>query len=181
MMPFLVLAEVPPSGPVEEIARKFGVDWVHLGAQTISFCIVCFLLYRFAYRPVLAMLDQRRKQIAEGLASAQKMKADLAAADKQREEILRQANVQADKLIAEARAAAEKLLQRQTQAAGAAAEQILAQARAAAVRDRDRIFVELRRQVGHLVVETTAAVAGKVLSDDDQRRLAEETAKYVSA
>jgi F-type H+-transporting ATPase subunit b len=176
----LLLAEEGRTGRAAEIARTFGVDWIHLGAQVISFCIVCFLLYRFAYRPVLAMLEQRRKQIAEGLSCAEKMKADLADAEQRREEILHQAGAQADKIIAEARIAAERLLQRETQRASAAADQIMAQAREAAVRDRDRIFVELRHEVGHLVVETAAAVTGKVLSDDDQRRLAEETAKYVS-
>lgn len=181
MMALLLLAEEGRTGRAAEIARTFGVDWIHLGAQLISFCIVCFLLHRFAYRPVLAMLDQRRKQIAEGLSNAEKMKAELADAEKQRDEILRQAGVQADKIVAEARIAADRLLQRETQQASAAADRILAQAREAAVRDRDRIFVELRHEVGHLVVETAAAVTGKVLSDDDQRRLAEETVKHVTA
>ena len=62
------------SGRVEQIARTFGVDWPQLIAQIISFCIVCLLLYRFAYRPVLTMLDERRQQIAQGLANAEKIK-----------------------------------------------------------------------------------------------------------
>ncbi len=52
-------AQVGGSG-VERIATTFGVDWSHLLAQIVSFCIVCFILYRFAYRPVLKMLEVRR-------------------------------------------------------------------------------------------------------------------------
>ena len=50
-----LLLQAEPTGQMETIARTFGVDWSHLTAQIISFSIVCALLYRFAYRPVLAM------------------------------------------------------------------------------------------------------------------------------
>ena len=43
-------------GQLGEVARTFGVDWPHLGAQIISFGIVCFVLYKLAYKPILAML-----------------------------------------------------------------------------------------------------------------------------
>ena len=83
------------SGPVERIATTFGVDWPHLIAQIISFCIVCFLLHRFAYQPVLKMLEERREQIAQGLANAEKIKAELARTEAQRQEVMVQANAQA--------------------------------------------------------------------------------------
>ena len=91
------------SGQVAEIARTFGVDWPHLGAQIISFCIVCAVLYKFAYRRVLAMLEERRQQIAQGLANAEKIKAELARTEAQRQEVMAQANAQAAKFIEEAR------------------------------------------------------------------------------
>ena len=50
---------------VKQIADTFGVDWPHLIAQTISFIIVCIFLYKFAYKRVLAMLEERRQRIAE--------------------------------------------------------------------------------------------------------------------
>jgi F-type H+-transporting ATPase subunit b len=176
-----LLAEEVRVGRAEEIARTFGVDWPHLGAQIISFCIVCALLHRYAYRPVLAMLQQRQQRIADGLANADKIKADLAQTDVRRHEILCQANAQAEKMVEEAHAAAAHVLQRETQRATAAADQILARAREAASREHERMLAELRREVGHLVVETTAAVTGKILTNEDQQRLAEETAKYVTA
>ena len=53
MNALVLLATIEDGGKVEEIARTFGVDWSHLIAQIISFSIVCFLLHRFAYKPVL--------------------------------------------------------------------------------------------------------------------------------
>src|SRR5215469_18073081 len=118
----ILLAQAGGGGPVEEIARTFGVDWPHLIAQIISFGIVCALLYKFAYRRVLAMLEQRRQQIADSLANAEKIKAELAKTEAQRQEAMAQANAQATKLIEEARAAAARVQEQETQKAIAAAE-----------------------------------------------------------
>jgi F-type H+-transporting ATPase subunit b len=181
MNPFILLAEAGGGGPVQEIARQFGVDWSHLFAQIISFGIVCALLYKFAYRRVLDMLDQRRQQIAEGLANAEKIKAELARTEARRQEVMMQANAQATKLIEEARAAAARVQEQETQKAITTAEQIIAKAREAAEQDHIRMLAELKREVGRLVVQTTATVTGKILTPEDHRRLADETAKTVAA
>jgi F-type H+-transporting ATPase subunit b len=167
-------------GPVQQIARTFDVHWSQLIAQIISFCIVCALLYKFAYRPVLAMLEQRRQQIEEGLANAEKIKTELARTEAQRQEVMTQANAQSTKLIEEARAVAARVQEQETQKAIAAAEQIIAKAREAAAADHARMLVELKREVGRLVVQTTATVTGKILTPEDQKRLAEETAKELA-
>lgn len=181
-MILLLLLQAPPGGgQVEEIARTFGVDWPHFLAQVISFAIVCAVLYRFAYRPILAMLAVRREQIAQGQANAEKIKAELERTEAQRQEVIAQANAQASKLIEEARAAAARVQQEETRKAVAAAEEIVARAREATAQDQARMLAELKREVGRLVVQTTAAVAGRVLTAEDQQRLAEATAKRLSA
>jgi F-type H+-transporting ATPase subunit b len=177
----LLLADASGGGQFEQIARTFGVDWPQLIAQIISFCIVCALLYTFAYRPVLAMLGERRRLIAEGLANAEKIKADLARTDAHRQEVMAQINAQATKMFEEARAEAARVQQQETQKAVAAAEQIMVKARETAERDHKRMLAELKREVGRLVVQTTAAVAGKVLTPEDQHRLDEETAKQLAS
>ena len=165
----------------ERIVTTFGVDWSHLLAQVVSFCIVCFILYRFAYRPVLTMLEVRRQQIAQGLANAEQIKAELARTEAQRQEVMAQANAQANRFIEEARAAAARLQEQEIQKAIAAAGQIMIKAREAAAQDHDRMLAELKREVGRLVVQATTVVTGKILTSEDQRRLAEETARQVTA
>src|SRR6185436_11851635 len=93
-------------GQIAQIARTFGVDWPHLGAQIISFGIVCAMLYKLAYRPVLAMLEERRKQIAQGIANAEKIQAELDRTESQRREVMAQAQVQAAQFVENARGAA---------------------------------------------------------------------------
>jgi len=179
MNALVLLAEAEGGNQIEQIARTFGVDWPHLIAQIVSFAIVCFLLYRFAYKRVLKTLETRRQLIAQGLANTEKINAELAKTEAQRQEVIAQANAQANKFIEEARRAATRLHEQETQKAIAAAEQIIVNARAAAAQDHDRMLAELKHEVGRLVVQTTAVVTGKILTADDQRRLAEEAASQL--
>ncbi|HTY84522.1 MAG TPA: F0F1 ATP synthase subunit B [Silvibacterium sp.] len=181
MNPLILLAAAQSGGQVQQIAQTFGVDWTHLIAQIISFSIVCFLLQRFAYKPVLRMLEDRRRQIEEGIANAKKIADDLAQAEKRREEMLTQTNDQIAKLIEEARASALKVKDEETQKAIAAAEQILAKAREAAQQDHSRMLADLKRELGRLVIQATTTVTGKILTPEDQRRLDEETAAQLAA
>ena len=160
---------------------KLGIQWQQLLAQTISFSIVLFFLWRFAYRPIFAMLEARRDKIAEGLANAEKIKAQLAKTETDRQAVLAQAGDLADKMIEEARAAAARVREVETQKAIAAAEHIIAKAREATAQDHTRMLDELKREVGRLVVQTTTTVTGKILTPEDQRRLAEETEKQLTA
>jgi F-type H+-transporting ATPase subunit b len=164
---------------IEEIARTFGVDWPHLMAQIVSFGIVCAVLYYLAYTPILKILAARRQQIADGLANANKIKAELARIEAERHVILAKAGEDGKQLIEEARAAAARVQAEETRKAIAAAEQVLVRAHEATERDRARMLADLRREVGRLVVQTTATVTGKVLTPDDHRRLAEETARQL--
>ena len=177
----LLAVQVVNTERPERIVTTFGIDWPHLLAQVASFCIVCIILYRFAYRPILKMLEVRRQQIAQGLANAEQIKAELAKTEAQRQEVMAKANAEATKFIEEARAAASRLREEETQKAIAAAEQIMAKAQEAAAQDYARMLAELKREVGRLVVQTSATVLGKILTPEDQRRLAEETVKELKA
>jgi len=181
MNALLLLADAESSGQIQQIAATFGVDWPHLISQMISFSIVCALLYLFAYKPVLRMLAQRRELIAQGLANSEKIKAELAKTETQRQEVMTRASAEATKFIEEARGAAARFQDQETQKSIANAEQIIARAREAAAQDHARMLAELKQEVGRLVVGTTAAITGKILTAEDQRRLSEETARVLSA
>ena len=89
-----------------------------------------------------------------------KIKTELARTEVERHKILTQAGDQANKLIDEARQAAARVRETETQKAIAAAEQILVKAREAAAQERTQMLAELKREVGRLVVQTTATVTG---------------------
>ncbi|MES2571994.1 MAG: F0F1 ATP synthase subunit B [Verrucomicrobiota bacterium] len=182
MTNFLFLAA---EGGVLDMARAtattFGLNWWLFISQCISFLIVAFLLQKFAYKPILDVLEERRHRIAEGLENAKLSQQQLADAQKTSNEIIGKANADAQKMIEEARASAKALAEKQAQTAIAEAEQIVARARQATVLERDQTMLDLRKEISRLVVDTTAKVTGKVLTEEDQRRLSEDASRAIAA
>ena len=165
---------------VTETADSFGFDVKIFLSQVISFVIVALLLKQFAYKPILAVLEERRQRIAEGLLNAEKIKEQLAEGEQRQKEILAAANATAQKMIDEARSSAGAIAERKQQEAIVAAEQILAKAREASALEHERTMSDLKRELGRLVVDTTAKVTGKVLTSEDQKRLQEEASRQVA-
>ena len=164
-----------------ETLDTFGWNPKLFFSQVVSFVIVALLLRKFAYKPVLTILEQRRQQIAEAQANSDKIRQQLAEAEQRHAEILGQANAQAQKMIDEARESAAFVGERKQQEAVAAAEQIMAKAREASAIEHERTMTELKRELGRLVVDTTAKVTGKVLTAEDQKRLQEEATRQVAS
>lgn len=165
---------------VKDTAETFGWNLKLFLSQVISFVLVALLLRRFAYQPILNVLHERRDRIAESLRNAEKIKQQLAEAEKHHAEILAKAHAEAQKMIDEARESSAHLADRKLQEAIVAAEQVMARAREASALEHERTMAELKREVGRLVVETTAKVTGKVLTSEDQRRLQEEAARQLA-
>ena len=180
MHSWTVFAMAQSGGQAESIATTFGVDWPHLLAQIVSFSVVCAVLWALAYKPILKMLAARREQIATGLANAEKIKAELARIEVERRAVLAKADTEGRQLIEDARAATARLRADETRKAVAMAEQIVDRAREAAERERAQMLAEVKHEVGRLVVQTSAAVTGKILTPEDHRRLAEETARQLA-
>src|SRR5437764_8683604 len=109
MNALIIVMTANPNGQLQQIANTFGVDWPHLVAQVISFSIVCVLLHRFAYKPVLKMLEDRRQQIAQGIADREEIRIELQRAESERHRIILQADGKATQIVEEAQAPAARL------------------------------------------------------------------------
>jgi F-type H+-transporting ATPase subunit b len=163
------------------VGKTFGFSTWAFVAQVLSFSIVCAALYKYAYHPILALLEERRRKIEFSYKEAAAIKVQVADAERRASEIVVQASSGAHKIVEEAKVAAQQFQDKQMQQAKLDAEALIAKAREATQRDYDRMLAELRGEVARLVVETTAKVSGKVLTDADQRRLVEEANREIAA
>lgn len=182
--PFFLAAAAAPDaggGMVQEIAKTFGWTPQLFFSQVVVFLIVAFLLKKFAFKPVMAMLEQRRQTIEQGLKHAEQMKQELAQAQAKAQEVIGQAGAQATKIIEEARAAAAKVQEAETQKAIAAAAELIAKAKEANALELARMKTELRAEIGRLVVDTTAKVSGKILTLEDRQRIAGDAVRDLAA
>ena len=166
---------------MDQLLTQFGVTWPKFIAQVILFLMVYAILKKFAFGPVIAIFEQRRRTIEEGQANAEKIKKQLAESEIRCQEILRKANTDAQRIIEEARTASDVQTQKHLQQSIKDAEGIITKARETVELDRARMVAEVKKEMLHLVVDTTAKVAGRVLTDADQERIAGETTKQLAA
>lgn len=152
----------------------FGVNTPFFIAQLVNFIIVLIVLKKFAFAPIQSMLEQRRKRIAEGEDKLKRIEQQLADSEKRTQEAIDKANADAQRLIDEAKESAASLSEKKAQEAVASAQQILAKAEEAAKAERIAMTSELKKEFGRLVTTTTANVTGKVLTEEDQKRINEE-------
>jgi F-type H+-transporting ATPase subunit b len=158
------------------ILETFGFDWPKFIAQVIIVLVVYAILSKYAFGPVLAILEARRKRIADGEANLEKIAAELGKAEENVQVMLSKANADAERLITEARESAEAVRGQKTQEAIKEAQQIIEKAREASKLEHESTMSELKRDFGRLVIDATSKVTGKVLDDKDQKRINEETA-----
>ena len=160
--------------------HDFGISWPGIAAQVLNVGIVVFILWKFAFKPVLATLDERQAKIASGLQYAEEMKAKLEAAQQESAASAKRAQIEASRIIDEARKAAKEFLDKQSQETAAKANDILAKAQQAIELEKKKMLAEARTEIARLVVVTTQRVLAKELTDADRSRYNESAAKELT-
>ena len=184
--PLLILAQaaVAPAEAatgITKITQDFGISVPFILAQIVNVLVVAFVLWRFAFKPVLATLDERQKKIAAGLQYTEDMKAKLEAIQQESVASAKKAQVEATRIIDEARKQAKEFLEKQTQESAAKANDILVRAQQVIELEKKKMLAEARTEIARLVVETTQRVLSKELSDADRNRYSESAASELNS
>jgi F-type H+-transporting ATPase subunit b len=159
---------------IADVPKQLGVDAPKLIAQIITFLLVYWILSKYAFGPVTGILEARRKRIEDGEANLAKVKQDIANSSTTAAEIRAKAEADATRIVKEAQDAANAVKESRTQEAIAEAASIVSKAREAASMEHDRMLAELKGEVGRLVVGVAGKVTGRVLNDDDKKRINSE-------
>ena len=162
------------------ILDTFGLAWGPFFAQFIIILVVYAILSKYAFGPVLAMVEARRERIAEGERNLKDIETQLATAEEKVQGMLDDANADAERLIGEAKESASVVREQKTQEAIAEAQNIIEKARAASKLEHEKTMAELKSDFGRLVIDATSKVSGKVLDESDQKRINQETAEQVA-
>lgn len=159
------------------IFKDFGVEPVLLLAQAINFLILLFVLKKILYKPILKVLEDRKKRIEESLLQAEQIKAELEKAEQSRREIIKEASERSNLILEESKQGAGKLITEARQFAKKEAEIILHRTEEALAAEREKMRKELEKEVVSLVVTVSAKVLGKVLTQDLNKKITNETIK----
>ena len=176
----LVLAAAVDQAAQPNILEKFGVEWKYVVWQIVSFLIVLAVLYKFGIKPVTATMEERNRKIEAGIRHAEEMQAKLAAAQAESAGIVKKANLEATRIVDEARKSAKDYLDRQTQDATAKANELLTKAQQAIELEHKKMLADARTEIARLVVTTTERVLAKKLTDADRASYNEAAARELA-
>lgn len=165
---------------ISSIAGQFGVQWNLLIAQIINFVLVAYLLYHFAFKPVLKTLEERQKIISQGLLYTEEMEQRLKETQAQKTEIIHQANLEKKEILEKAREQAKDYTEKQSQDALAKVDYIIKKADEAIALEKQKMLQSTRSEIAQLVISTSEKVLQKNLSKEDQSRFIETTTKELA-
>lgn len=156
---------------MSELISKLGIDWRLFLAQVVNFCILLFLLKKFAYKPILAMLAKRRHEIEKGIELKREAEETLKNADKLRDQTLQQARVDSLAMVNEAEQAAKK---RQEEIIGEAAkksEAIVHDAKRVIAQEKALMGEEVYGQAHELIQKGLVKVLGRMPHQERDNQL----------
>ena len=147
--------------------------------EVVSFAILFFVLYKYAFPPILETLEARERKIKESLDQAERSRAEAERKLRDYEAKLQAASKEAEALLAAAKDRAQRLMEENEQRMMTEAERIKGDATREIDQERRRAVQEIRAQTTDLALAVAEKVIGRALNEADHRRLADDALRAV--
>ena len=135
----------------------------------LAFLILFFILKRTAWKPILKSLNEREKGISDSLATAERVKAEMAQLKSENEALLAKAREERASLLKEARETKDKIINEAKDQAKLEASKIITDAQAAIEQQKMAAITEVKNQVGNLVIEVSEKILRRELSNKSEQ------------
>ena len=136
---------------MNEALKSLGIDLSGLIAQGVNFGILLIVLWKFAYKPVLKMLDDRAAKITENVKNGEKIEKELAETEKTKTSLLKKAQIESDQIVNDARTKAKGIEKDATAEASAKAAKIIEDAEITAKKEKEQILDDVKNDIAKLV------------------------------
>ncbi len=160
-----------------EILNEFGIDWKLLVAQIVNFAILLFILKKVLYKPVLAMLEERKNKIAESMKQAESIEKRLEKIEAEREKTIQQASAEAMKMLEDATKTSSQIIEEARDIAANELAGVVTKARSQIESDRAKMHEQIKEELAGLVAAAMTAVYSKKLTKADQEEIVKSTLK----
>jgi F-type H+-transporting ATPase subunit b len=135
----------------------------------LAFLIVLFILKKFAWKPILKGLDDREKSIASSLDTAEKLKLEMAQMKSENEDLMAKAREERATMLKEAKETRDKMIAEAKEQAKAAGAKMIADAQAVINQQKNAALVDLKNQMGNLIVEVSEKVIRRELANKPEQ------------
>ncbi|MFM7661578.1 MAG: F0F1 ATP synthase subunit B [Bacteroidota bacterium] len=147
----------------------------------LVFCLLLFVLTKFAWKPILKMVNEREQKISEALDLAEKTKAEMQAMQSENEALLKEARAQRDSMLKDAKNVSDKMIEEAKEKAKSEAQKIVNSAKDSINSEKLQAMNELKTHVAGLSLEIAEKIIRTELSSDDkQKALAEKMADDIN-
>jgi len=152
-----------------ELLSKLGIDWKLLIAQIINFLVLMAVLYKFLYKPVLKMLDDRKEKIDKSLKHAEEIEKNLFKSEADKAKVLQEARNEAGKILAAAKEMSEKIREDLSNKAKMESLAILEQGKKQLATEKDLMFKEIKGEVANMVKIAAEKILKNTGADVDKK------------
>lgn len=166
---------------ITKIVSDFGINLPGILAQIVNFTIVASILWWFAFKPVMAAIQDRQEKIQAGLKYAEEMKAQLAAAQQQSAVLIKNAQLEADKIIEEVRRTSKELAEKAQRESTERSNALIARAQQTIELEQKKMLADARSEIARLVIATTERVLAKRLTEADRSSYNETAARELTS
>jgi len=137
---------------------------------TITFLLLVWVLGKFAWKPILQSIEKRNEEIAQALATAEKIKQEMAQMQVEKEKFLEQARAERDQIIEEARKMSKKLIEDANEKAKAEAQRIIDSAYESIENQKKEIATELKNEVALIALQIAEKIVEEHFKDNDKQK-----------
>ena len=162
---------------MDALISTFHIQWQLLLAQMVNFAIVLFVLWKFAYKPILKTLNDRTTKIEKGVKDADEARKKLEEVSIEEKEILKHARIESQEIIKKAEDTAKKEAENISIEAKKQTEKMIADAQKAIEQEKGKMMAEVKSEIAGLVVSATEKIIGEKMDEKKDKELIEEVIK----
>lgn len=166
---------------MEKILSDFGVNPVLLLAQIVNFLVLLFILQKLLYKPILKVLDERKRRIEESLSNAEKIQKELEETEANRAKIMDEAIEESKRIIAEATAQGNVLMQESQAKAKEEMEVMMTQGMQMIAGEKEKMKTEVKSEVASMIQMSLEKVLGSALDQKTHNKLVEDAVKTIKS
>lgn len=162
-----------------EIIEEFGINPILLAAQIVNFTILLVLLQKFLYKPILKVLDERKKKIAKSLKDAEEIEKRLEQSSIEQEKLLDKARIEAGTMIREAKEEAKALSEKTLTEANSQVALIMQKNSERLSLEKDQLMKDVKKDLAEIVMAASMKVSKQTIDEAANKKIVEEVIKEV--
>lgn len=166
---------------MEKILSDFGVQPILLLAQVVNFLVLLFILQKLLYKPIIKVLEERKRKIEESLNNAEKIQKELEETEAKRIQVMDEVIEESKKIIAQAQLQSNILKEESQEKTKKEMEEMMQQGMQMIAGEKEKMKSEVKSEVATMIKMSLEKVLGKALDSKMQQKLVEESVKTIKS